>query len=217
MGEKKNHCFRFSFTDKLKAYVKGSEITSDGGLIIVRELDEKLGLTDLAEEYLADTRTGRNIQHELPESRLAGRQSVYSRLAGYEDVTDANQLRSAPALRAILSERAFENNGSSEGTVGRFETEILTEGSNLNKMDEMMFKWIQKVDGVRKIKTMTIDVDSSESPVYGSQEGGVYNGYFGLTCYHPLFCFNQYGDCSRQAGQNSDRVMSTALMVVWNL
>jgi hypothetical protein len=62
-------------------------------------------------------------------------------------------------------------------------------------MDEMMFKWIQKVDGVRKVKTMTIDVDSSESPVYGSQEGGVYNGYFGLTCYHPIFCFNQYGDC----------------------
>ena len=51
MGEKKNHCFRFNFTDKLKAYVKGSEITSDGGLIVVRELDEKLGLTNLAEEY----------------------------------------------------------------------------------------------------------------------------------------------------------------------
>ena len=192
MGEKKNHCFRFNFTDKLKAYVKGSEITSDGGLIIVRELDEKLGLTNLAEEYLADTRTGRNIQHELTELL---RQSVYSRLAGYEDVTDANQLRNDPALRAVLSERAFEKNGSSEGTVGRFETEILTAGNNLNKMDEMMFKWIQKVDGVRKVKTMTIDVDSSESPVYGSQEGGVYNGYFGLTCYHPIFCFNQYGDC----------------------
>jgi len=192
MGEKKNHCFRFNFTDKLKAYVKGSEITSDGGLIIVRELDEKLGLTNLAEEYLADTRTGRNIQHELTELL---RQSVYSRLAGYEDVTDANQLRNDPALRAVLSERAFERNGSSEGTVGRFETEILTEGNNLNKMDEMIFKWIQKADDVRKVKTIILDVDSSESPVYGDQEGGAYNGYFGLTCYHPLFCFNQYGDC----------------------
>ena len=56
MGEKKNHCFRFSYTDKLKAFVKGSEITSDGGLIVIRELDERLGLTSLAEEYLTDTR-----------------------------------------------------------------------------------------------------------------------------------------------------------------
>jgi len=161
-------------------------------LIIVRELDERLGLTGLAGEYLCDIRTGQNIQHELPELL---RQSVYSRLAGYDDVIDANQLRSDPSLRAVVSERALEKSGSSEGTIGRFETEILTSGNNPYKMDEMMFKWIQKVDKMRKIKRLTLDVDSSESPVYGAQEGGAYNGYFGLTCYHPLFCFNQYGDC----------------------
>ncbi|MDI6788808.1 MAG: IS1380 family transposase [Planctomycetota bacterium] len=192
MGENKNHYFRLSFTDKLKAYFKGSEITSNGGLIAVRELDEQLGLTSLAEEYLADTRTGRNIQHELTELL---RQSVYSRLAGYEDVIDADQLRTDPALRAILSERALEKNGSAEGTVGRFETEILTEKNNLERMDEMLFRWITKVDSIRSIRVIILDLDSSESPVYGEQEGGAYNGYFRLTCYHPLFCFNQYGDC----------------------
>ena len=62
-------------------------------------------------------------------------------------------------------------------------------------MNEMLFKWIEKVDKVRDVKTIILDLDSSESPVYGEQEGGAYNGYFGLTCYHPLFCFNQYGDC----------------------
>jgi hypothetical protein len=192
MGEDKNRHFRVSFTDKLKVYFKGSEVTSDGGLIAVRELDEQLGLTAMAEEYLKDKRQGRNIQHELKELL---RQSVYSRLAGYEDVNDAEKLRNDPALRAVLSERALEKSGSSDGTLGRFETEILTQNGNLEKMDEMIFKGIEKVDKVRGVKTIILDLDSSESPIYGEQEGGAYNGYFGLTCYHPLFCFNQYGDC----------------------
>ena len=192
MGETRNHYFRFSFTDKLKAFFKGSEVTSDGGLIVIRELDEQLGLTALAEEYLADKRHGRNIQHDLTELL---RQSVYSRLAGYEDVNDAERLRHDPSLRSVLSERALEKNGSSESTVSKFETEILTEGNNLAKMDEMLFKWTEKVDQVRGVKEITIDLDSSASPVYGEQEDSAYNGYFGLTCYHPLFAFNQYGDC----------------------
>jgi len=192
MGEDKNRHFRVSFTDKLKVYFKGSEVTSDGGLIAVRELDEQLGLTALAEEFLSDTRYGRNIQHELTELL---RQSVYSRLAGYEDVNDAEKLRNDPALKSVLSERALEKGGAAEKTVGRFETEILTQNGNLEKMDEMIFKSIEKVDTIREVKEIVLDLDSSESPVYGEQEGSAYNGYFGLTCYHPLFCFNQYGDC----------------------
>lgn len=56
MGENKKRYFGFSFTDKVKAYFKGSEVTSDGGLVAIRELDEKLGLTVMAEEYLSDKR-----------------------------------------------------------------------------------------------------------------------------------------------------------------
>jgi len=192
MGEKKNHYFRLNFTDKLKVHFKGSEVTSDGGLIAIRELDEQLGLTALTEEYLVDKRHGRNIQHELTELL---RQSVFSRLAGYEDVNDAEKLRNDPALKAILSERALEKGGSAEKTVGRFETKILTSGNNLDKMDEMLFKWIEKVNKVRAVKTIILDLDSSESPVFGDQEGSAYNGYFKSKCYHPLFCFNEYGDC----------------------
>ncbi len=192
MGEAKKHCFKLSFTDKVKAYFKGSEITSDGGLIAIRELDEKMGLTALTEDYLVEKRFGRNIQHNLIELL---RQSIYSRLAGYEDVNDANQLRNDPALRAVLGERALLKSGSSEATVGKFETEILTEGKNLEKLDEMLMDWIAKVDSIRGVKEIVLDMDSSESPVYGGQEGSAYNGYFGSKCYHPLFCFNQYGDC----------------------
>jgi len=192
MGENKKQCFKFSFTNKLKAFFEGAEITSDAGLIAIRELDEKLGLTSMVSDYLVDKRQGRNVQHELTELL---RQSVYSRLAGYEDLNDAQTLRQDPALRTCLSERAMEKGGGSEKTQGRFEKELLTEGNNLEWMDEMLMKWIEKADATRGDKEIVLDLDSSESPVYGEQEGGAYNGYFGLKCYHPLFCFNQYGDC----------------------
>ena len=192
MGEAKKCEIRFSFTEKLKAYFKGAEVTSDGGLLAVRELDEQMGLTTMAEEYLTDKRQGRNIQHGITELL---RQSVYSRLAGYEDTNDAQTLRQDPALKAVLGERAMKKGGSSENTIGRFEKDILTEQDNLAKMDEMLMKWIEKADTSRGVKEIVLDMDSSESPVYGNQEGGVYNGYFETKCYHPLFCFNQQGDC----------------------
>lgn len=198
MGEDKNHYFRLSFNHKLKAYFKGSEVTLDGGLIAIRELDKPLGLTVMAEEYLQDNRHGTPKafgEHELPELL---RQSVYSRLAGYEDINDAQPLRSDPGLRAVLSERALEKSGSSEVTVGRFEKEILTVNDNQGKMDGMLMEWIEKVDTIRGSKKVVLDLDSSESPVYGEQEDARYNGYFRLKCYHPLFCFNQYGDCLKE-------------------
>jgi hypothetical protein len=73
----------------LRVDFQGSRVTSDGGLILVRELDERLGLSALIERHLSDLRRGKNVQ--LPLSDLL-RQSIYSRLAGYEDVNDAVRL-----------------------------------------------------------------------------------------------------------------------------
>ena len=192
MGEEKNSYFRVTFNQKLKVGFKGAEVTSDGGLLAIREMDEQLGLTKIAGEYLKDNRYGKNIQHEMTGLL---RQSLYSRLGGYEDTNDAEGLRKDPSMRAVLGERALEKAGAGETTVGRFEKEILLEGNNLSKLDEIIMKWIEKIDSMRGIKKIVLDMDSSESPVYGEQEESAYNGHFGLRCYHPLFVFNQYGDC----------------------
>jgi len=192
MGESKNSYFRVGFSQKLKVGFKGAQVTSDGGLVAIREMDQQLGLTEIAGEHLKDTRYGKNIQHQM-EGLF--RQSVYSRLGGYEDTNDAEGLRKDPGMRAIIRERALEKTGAGETTVGRFEREILLEGDNLEQMDEILKRWIEKIDSVRGIKEIILDIDSSESPVYGDQEGASYNGHFGLKCYHPLFVFNQYGDC----------------------
>ncbi len=192
MGEKKNSYFRVRFNRKLKVGFKGAQVTSDGGLVAIREMDEQLGLTKIAGEYLKDKRHGKNIQHEM-EGLL--RQSVYSKLGGYEDINDAEGLRKDPGMRAVIGERALGKAGAGETTIGRFEKEILLEGDNLGKLDEIVERWIEKIDSVRGIRKIVLDIDSSESPVYGEQEGATYNGHFGSKCYHPLFVFNQYGDC----------------------
>ena len=102
MGEKQDGPFQLSFNTSLKIDSQGSRVTSDGGLILVRELDERLGFGDLVAQHLTDSRKGKNTQ--LPLADLL-RQSVYSRVAGYEDVNDAERLSQDPAFRLIGSEK----------------------------------------------------------------------------------------------------------------
>ncbi len=85
MGDKQNQPFQLSFNSSLKVAFQRSRVTSDGGLIPVRELDEWLGFSDLIAHHLTDSRRGKNTQ--LPLADLL-RQSAYSRIAGYEDVND---------------------------------------------------------------------------------------------------------------------------------
>ena len=82
MGELQHEAFQFTFNGFLKVAFQGSRVTSDAGLILVRELDEHLGLETLICEHLSDSRQGLNTQFSLADLL---RQSVYSRLAGYED------------------------------------------------------------------------------------------------------------------------------------
>ena len=89
MGDCQNEDLRVGFDRRLKLKFLGSQITTDAGLLVYRELDEALGLTEIASEVLADSRQGRNEQHQLVPLL---RQSIYSRLAGYEDVNDAERL-----------------------------------------------------------------------------------------------------------------------------
>jgi hypothetical protein len=105
MGEKQSQPFHLSFNSSLKVDFQGSRVTSDGGLLLVRELDERLGLSELISKHLTDGRRGKNMQLPLPDLQ---RQSIYSRLAGYEDVNDAERLVRDPTFRLMGSERIWE-------------------------------------------------------------------------------------------------------------
>jgi hypothetical protein len=195
-GESKNEVLRLDFDRRLMLQFRGSTITSDAGLLAYRELDDALHLTETAADRLADARTGKNGRH-----RLAGllRQSVFGRLAGYEDVNDADRLCRDPAMRWVVGDRAISSSAASASQMGRFETTWLSRPENLTALADLPGQWIDKVRRRRSPKTIVLDMDSSESPTYGEQEGSAYNGHFDCTCYHPLFVFNQFGDVERCA------------------
>ncbi len=123
------------------------------------------------------------------------RQSVYSRLAGYEDVNDATRMSKNPVMKAITGKKKVKKNAASANSIGRFETEMLTMTENIKALSRCNGRWVQKAIGKTKHRRVILDADSSKSEVYGDQEGSEYNGHFGCVCYHPSFCFNQFGDC----------------------
>jgi len=192
MGERQNEPFQLSFNTSLKVDFQGSRVTSDGGLILVRELDEQLRFGDLVAEHLSDARRGKNTQ--LPLVDLF-RQSIYSRVAGYEDVNDAERLSQDPAFRMIGSEKVWDRGVALTSRLQTFETEMLAEEENFAGLARINRALIGKVEALDSAQRVVLDMDSTEIPVYGEQENSAYNGHFESTCYHPLLLFNREGDC----------------------
>ena len=192
MGEKENGPFQFTFNGLLKVAFQGSHITSDAGLILVRELDERLGLEQLITDHLSDSRHGTNTQFRVADLL---RQSVYSRLAGYEDLNDAVRLSTDPTFRLIGSPKRWDRTAALTSTLHWFETELLTREGNLVGLMALNRDMLAQTECVDHADRVVLDMDSSESPVHGQQEGSAYNGHFESVCYHPLFLFNGHGDC----------------------
>ena len=192
MGETQNQPFQLSFNPSLKVDFQGSRVTSDGGLLLVRELDERLGLNQLIEEHLTDDRRGKNTQLPLPDLL---RQSIYSRLAGYEDVNDAERLSQDPTFRLIGSAKIWERGAALPSRLHWFETEVLSRDENLEGLSRINRELLAKAEVMDAGQRVVLDMDSTEIPVYGEQEHSAYNGYFASVCYHPLLLFNGEGDC----------------------
>jgi hypothetical protein len=110
----------------LKVEFQGSRVTSDGGLILVRELDERLGFGELIKQHLRDSR-GKNAQFGFADLL---RQSIYCRLGGYEDLNDAERLSQGPTFRLISSEKICDRGVALPSRLQSFETEMLAEDAN---------------------------------------------------------------------------------------
>ena len=192
MGETQDRPFQLSFNSSLKVDFQGSRVTSEGGLVLVRELDERLGLSELMERHLSDSRRGKNIQ--LPLADLL-RQSIYSRLAGYEDVNDAARLSQDSTFRLIGSRKIWERGAALTSRLQSFETEVLTQEENLAGLATLNRELVAKAEAIASPRRVVLDMDSTEVRVHGRQEQSAYNGHFESTCYHPLLLFSREGDC----------------------
>src|ERR671938_10973 len=132
---------RVVFDRRLKLEFHGARITSDGGLLAYRELDDALGLSVMGVSALAEGRRGKDIRH-----RLLGllRQAVYGRLAGYEDVNDAERLARDRAMREIVGREGLDPPAASSSEMGRFETGGLSTEANLAALADLSGSWIDR-------------------------------------------------------------------------
>src|ERR1022692_3176804 len=157
MGEAQNQPFQLSFNASLKVDFQGSRVTSDGGLILVRELDERLGFGELIEQHLTDSRRGKNTQ--FPFADLL-RQSIYSRVAGYEDLNDAERLSQDPAFRLIGSEKIWERGAALPSRLHWFETEVLSQDENLEGLSRINRELLAKAEAMDSPQRVVLDMDS---------------------------------------------------------
>ncbi len=96
---------------------------------------------------------------------------------------------------SIVGWQGTDKQAASTNTMSRFETEVLTEEENLDGLARLNVEWVDRAMAQTSHQRVILDMDSSESPVHGQQEGVAYNGHFESVCYHPLFLFNHFGDC----------------------
>jgi hypothetical protein len=123
------------------------------------------------------------------------RQSIYSRVAGYEDLNDAERLSQDPTFRLIGSEKIRDRGAAMPSRLHWFETQVLTQAENLSGLAAMNRELIARAEGEERTSRAVLDMDSTEIPVYGEQEQSAYNKHYASTCYHPLLLFNSRGDC----------------------
>ena len=151
-----------------------------------------MGLETLIAEHLSDSRQGLNTQFTLADLL---RQSVYSRLAGYEDLNDAVRVSADPTFRLIGSPTLWDRGAALTSTLHWFETDLLTQDKNLVGLMAVNRELLAQAGMPTRAGRIVLDMDSSESPVHGAQEGSAYNGHFESVCYHPLFLFTEHGGC----------------------
>jgi len=189
-GEERTNGIRCRFNPSIGINFQGAKISSDTGILLLRKIDERFGITSALEGILQDSRNVSQTQHSCTDLL---RQRVYQIAAGYEDCNDANELRKDPALRLALD----KNNAyaASQSLLSRFENKILGNLQGLHALDSVLQRSIDPLLKREGKARLILDLDSSEDPAHGRQEGVNYNGHFRNYCYHPLFCFTSSGIC----------------------
>jgi hypothetical protein len=116
-------------------------------------------------------------------------------LAGYEDLNDAVRVSADPTFRLLGSKKNWDRGGALTSRLQSFETGMLAGDDNLIGLMAVNRELIAQAETGDDSERVVLDMDSTESPVHGQQEGSAYNGHYESVCYHPLVLFNQHGDC----------------------
>jgi hypothetical protein len=182
----KDNQIRFSFYCKrnLTLNFNGGQISSDGGLVLLRQLDKKLGLTEGLVGCISDSRhQGYTKQSSLDIIR----QRIYQIAAGYEDANDADSLRNDPIFKAINNRATSDDPLSSQPTISRFEN--MRSPQEIYRLTKYLFDFYLSTKGSTP-SHIILDIDSTEDPTHGNQQLSFFHGYYDKHIYHPLLIFD---------------------------
>ena len=189
-GESQKEVIRPDFNRAIMIDFQGAKITSDVGFLLMREIDDRFKIIAPMGDCLEDLRSSTHSKHSLVQMI---RQRIYQIGAGYEDCNDADFLRKDPALRLALGKD--HQAGAGQSMLSRLENDILGNEAGLQALEAALTRSTDKLLKRKNKKRLIIDLDSTEDPAHGEQEGVAYNGHFAKNCFHPLFCFTSEGDC----------------------
>ena len=168
---------------KVTAGFSGGDVSSDGGVLMVREIAERIGIIDRLTEVLTDTRHQSYVQHDY-KSLLA--QRIYQIVCGYEDADDSDDLRTDPGFKAACNRLPSEGHLASQPTMSRFEN-ALSSCDVYRIADVLIEQFISSY--ATPPKAIVLDIDDTNDSTHGAQQLSLFNGYYDEYCYMPLFIF----------------------------
>ena len=201
----------FGFQDcgsrEIVARFDGGTISSDGGAVLLRQTDHRLDLLPRLAQCFLDGRDPERVQHSVQEMIS---QRVYGLALGYEDINDHEQLRSDPLFSVLAGREELEKPLAGKSTLNRLE---LGDGRE-DRYKKITF-WKQGIDELlvevfiesqeRTPEQIVLDVDTTDLPLHGQQEGRFFHGYYDSYCYLPLFIFcGEHVLCARLRQSNHD-------------
>jgi hypothetical protein len=192
---------------EIVARFDGGTISSDGGALLLRQTDEQLDLLPRLAECFLDGRDPDRVEHSVGEMVS---QRVYGLALGYEDLNDHEQLRTDPLFSVLAGREELERPLAGKSTLNRLE---LGDGRE-DRYKKITF-WKQGVDELRVSvfiesqekapEEIILDVDTTDLPLHGEQEGRFFHGYYDSYCYLPLYIFcGEHVLCARLRRSNSD-------------
>jgi hypothetical protein len=174
----------FGFQPKVVVDFTGGALTTDAGLLLVREFDGQLGLSADVVGRLTDPRDARYITHEL---EALVRQRLYQIAAGYEDVNDADRLRQDPTFQVVAGDGRTAL--GSQPTLSRLENAI--EWSAIQRLARTGVDWFcaHAYGPDEHPADLILDLDSTDDPTHGAQQLALFHGWYDQHMYHPLVWF----------------------------
>jgi hypothetical protein len=202
--------FEGHFSRRVVAQFDGAQMTTEGGALLLREADRKIGLLRRVAACFTDTRDPQRIEHSLSEM-LA--QRIYGLALGYEDLNDHEELRRDPLLGLLAGKRELSEPLAGKSTLNRLELTPAGEphseryhkiGYSAEALDQLLVDVF--LEAHRKPpREIVLDLDATDTPLHGEQEGRFFHGYYNQYCYLPLYIFcGQHLLCARLRPSNMD-------------